>query len=67
MGCVGLVLFGCFLFVWFPVRGHPGVEKDCVMVRALLSTPQGGTFTHARLIRSLTHTLCDDLARATEA
>ena len=37
------------------------------MVRAPLSTPTAGrSFMHC-LIRSLAHTMCDDLARATEA
>ena len=49
-------------FVSAPIR-----NLDCVMVRAPLLTPQGGTLLHALANSFISTTLCDDLARAAEA
>ena len=58
-GCVAL-----FCFVWFV---GPDKTSDCVTVRTLLSTPQGGTLKLHLDNSFISTTMCDDLARATEA
>ena len=56
--------FCCFLvFLWF----GPNLTSDCVMVSTPLSTPQSGTLQLHILNSFISTTMCDDLARATEA
>ena len=42
-------------------------DSDCVLVRTPLSTPQGGTLNMHLNNSFISTTMCDDLARATEA
>ena len=56
----GLFWFGASLF-------GTAMTPDCVLVRTPLSTPQGGTLNMHRYNSFFSTTMCDDLARATEA
>ena len=68
-----VVCFGWFLFLpsglllWFLSFDWPDMTSDCVKVRAPLLTPQGGTLKMHLDNSFISTTLCDDLARATEA
>ena len=46
---------------------RPDKTSDCVLVRTPLLTPQGGTLIMHMDNSFISTTMCDDLARATEA
>ena len=56
-----LLCFGLFVF------SGPDKTSDCATVRTPLSTPQGGTLKLRMDNSFISTTMCDDLARATEA
>ena len=65
--CVLFVFVFGVLFGFCVSRFGTAMTSDCVMVRTPLSTPQGGILNmHLNNSFSST-TMCDDLARATEA
>ena len=64
-----VLLFGwfCFVVFWFSLCFGPDLTSDCVMVPTPLSTPKSGTLQLHLRNSFISTTMCDDLARATEA
>ena len=62
-----LALVFAFVVFWFPLWFGPDLTSDCVMVPTPLSTPQSGTLQLHLRNSFISTTMCDDLARATEA
>ena len=61
-----LLLWFCFVVCLF-LSFRPDKTSDCVMVRTSLSTPQRGIQNMHLGNSFISTTMCDDLARATEA